>query len=363
MADNEYFRVYSGYTLDFLDANEAYPLPDGGQWPEGTVIPTFSYVNGFNLYYPFSGVIGTKESSSSSTNYFNTYFFEADETAERYYINDMVAQDPVTNARWNRNNQVAVTQKTFNRLVKDLWFRPTTDNKSVSLIDVNRDYITNKNTVLTYLSSPNTTIDFVETGEIPLDKPSFNCFELNYNYPALGNKVILNESVKNVKRYLPIYKSGWQESFGAWFYISPFFNYSNYDVRQNTPSDSQVQNENSHNYCNIWNNYIDIPNEFDMSKIYFNTMGCYNYWDGANKMFGVSLKVVGHRVYFKYWNRDVGRIYGHYTAKYIPIPVVNPNYDWDQVVERGDGQGWTIRLVDWYDIGSHQAIIRIAYFP
>lgn len=364
MADNEYFRIYPGYVIDVVPANEVYPPPTGGgSYPSDMMVPNITLIKDVQLDRPFVGQIGTKESSTSSTNYFDTYFFEADETTDRYYASDMVAAFPDVNYRWDKNNQVALNQKTFNRLVQNLWFRPTAENKTVNLIDLNRDYITNKNTVLTYLSSPSTTVEFIETGEVGMPTPSFNCFELTYPYPGLGNKIILNESIKDVKKYLPIFYSSWGDWFGAPRFFNPFFEYNNYNVRENTPSQTQVQNDSQINYCNTWNNYITIPDSFDMSKIYFNTLGCYSNWDGANKMFGVSLKIVGRRVYFKYWNRDVGRIYGHYTAKFIPFPETNTSYNWDQVIDRGDGQGWALRQLEMYNRTTYQAIIRIAYFP
>ena len=253
--------------------------------------------------------------SSSTAGSFTAPFFEADETSDGswYPFNGInLFTLPGTTTAWNRPyNTVHVTKFTIATIIGSLWFRPQI-GKTVCIIDINKDYVTNQTTI-TMLSSPTTSVEFFYTGMIP--QTSGNFFEMYKFDPYTNtNEIIFNElGLKRSYKVREISK----------FFVSHITN----QLYNNTICNGLIANRLNYNPTN--DPYRSIMSATEFSKAYINTSSVYNYYNNASEMRGVCVKFMSDKsVYTKYWDRSSGIKLTFLTQLVPPITVgvVNSSY-------------------------------------
>lgn len=336
--------------------------------------------SGVSTEFPQVAQVGVAENITvGSVNAFTSYFFEAnwDSRLTTSGTNPPVAWNESTNSRWNATSTVSRTSKTYNRLVQNLWFRPTAFNKTVNIIDIDKQYSNNK-TVVTFCTTPNTTVTFLETGEYTMTTPSTG-IEVYKNFPPpVGNKLMFNDSIMNSKIPRPIYFE-YLGGYGNW--QSPFPYVDHNLITAPTSSNLTLSEIRNNPHINTHAFYLRIPDQVDINKVFVSTSACYNYWNGANEMMGVSIKFlqataanpninygsypgstynVGNYIAVKYWKRSLNNYANNTIGLHMPKFNRSTTYDWYEPTLEGV-YGYVDKTDSFW--GGYFLPISLCYFP
>lgn len=338
--------------------------------------------SGISTEFPQVAQVGVAESMLvGSTNTFSSHFFEANWTSTTNVSgsNPPIAWNEATKSTWNTTSTVSRSSKTFNRVVQNLWFRPNEFNKTINIIDLNKDYINNQ-TIVTFCTTPNTNVTFLETGEFIMNQPSFG-IEVYKTFPnPVGNKLMFNDSIINSKIPRPIYFE-YFSNYGNWDSPFPYIdhNLTTVPTSSNYTSPEIRSNPHMNTQCFV----LRLPDQVDVNKIFVSTSACYNYWNGANEMLGVSVKFMkatsaapnilygaylngtyheGNYLVVKYWKRSLANRASNTIGLHMPKYTKNPNYDWNKSTQEGDG--WTAyeERTNAFN-GNYFLPISLCYFP
>ena len=292
---------------------------------------------GYNFTRPIVAQrYGTQSvTTSTSTGSQTVFLFDSEETTEvGVKVGNLIYTANPNGGRYRPTMTVAKTTVTFNRIIQTLWFRIPTD-KTVCITSINKDYLSAKNTKVSLLSTPGTTITFLETGEALLTSNNDKLFEIYSTGPDNQNRLIFNTSVFQTKLgHVPL-----TSSFDAnGFFVARIFKvrYGMQNFKYPSTLDEANKNTSSTTVANHISERIDLPESWtDPSAIFIQTSDCY-CTNLVNSSVGVCVKLKYDSTYknyyllVKYWSEAVQDMYGVPIVDSFPyIPAVNPAFNWD----------------------------------
>lgn len=231
---------------------------------------------------------------------YNGMLFEADEWAHTKSGSNVYWKP--NNTVWNISYPISFTPYSIPRVVGNVFMRPTVDSKSICITDVYKNYNNNTSTI-NFLTTPNTSISLIEVGTLNVDTIPSKYIEVKQYSQIFFDQTGITTFNQDCTKYavVPILDSR-----------------GNVNTNWNGYSNDGSPQFNKHvNKMGGAYQYVDIPLEYDMSKVYVSTFGCYCNHINTD-MLGVVVKYVGRRIYFKYYNRTTGNNATHTVNQFMP---------------------------------------------
>lgn len=246
--------------------------------------------------------VNPKVTINSSVNVLQTFtaqFFNATHFSSSYYNN--LAIDTATGTYWNKPETVNLVSYTFNRLVDNLWVRPVERNKTICVIEIDKNFAA-QTTQVFILAYPNTNIELLETST-----PNQN---------------------KTTSKYLASYrgKSGDLRDprtllFDVDDLANSFQPIATYKHAVNYPSGGTTSNTST---TDITSTYDNLPlNNNYFNKGFVNVSSVYNrYIAASNVMVGLAFSYNSNNtVNIKYYDRGAGINHNPKLVSHFPSDI------------------------------------------